>query len=117
MNVKCTLPLMLVAAASAVAQPEPTTSLNGGVACVVPAGDGAKALELAQRVGWIVLALDGDPREVAELKEKAAAAGLLGRSLYVEEGTAENLPFADNYVDLLIADRATPEARICAFSG
>lgn len=104
--------VMLVAVASAVAGPDPTDGLSGGVACVVPAGDGATALELARKERWVVIAVDPDPAKVTALRAKAAAAGVLGRSLYAEQGTPDRLPFADNLVDVVIATEATPQAEI-----
>ncbi len=73
-----------------------------GVACVPGCGDGAAALKLAQGTEMLVLALDTDPANVAAAKQKAADVGMLGRRLYVEQGSAESIPFADNYVDLLV---------------
>ena len=72
-----------------------------GVACVPACGDGAVALELARTSEFLILALDEDAAKVASLKKEAAAAGFLGRNLYVEQGSLEALPLADAYVDLM----------------
>jgi hypothetical protein len=72
-----------------------------GVACVPDCGNGAVALELARTTEFLILALDQDAAKTAALKELAAAAGCLGRNLYVEQGSLEALPLADHYVDLL----------------
>lgn len=72
-----------------------------GVACVPACGDGAAAMELASTSEFLILALDEDAAKVRELKQKAAAAGFLGRNLYVEQGSLEALPLADHYVDLM----------------
>lgn len=77
-----------------------------GVACVPACGDGTAALELARTSEFLILALDEDAAKVAALKAKAAAEGLLGRNLYVEQGALEALPFADHYVDLLALPNA-----------
>ncbi len=83
--------------------------LTGGVACFAPAGDGAAALELAGKGRWLVMAVEPDAVKAQALREKALAAGLLGRSLYVGEGTPDAIPLADNYVDLLVAEKESPE--------
>jgi outer membrane protein assembly factor BamB len=72
-----------------------------GVAYVPACGDGALALELAEKSELLVLATDPDPANVAQAKARAAAAGLLGRRLYVQQGAPDAIPFADHYVDLL----------------
>ena len=77
------------------------TGIRNGVACVPDCGNGALALELTQKSGFLVLALDEDEPAVAATKEAALEAGLLGRSLYVQQGSLDTLPWADHYVDLL----------------
>ncbi len=73
-----------------------------GIACVPDCGDGDLALNLARETEMLVLAMDENPANVAAAKKKAAQAGLLGRRLYVEQGSPEEIPFADHYVDLLL---------------
>ncbi len=73
-----------------------------GVACVPDCNDGQAALKLARETEMLVLAMDDNLANVRAAKEKAADAGLLGRRLYVEQGSPEAIPFADNYVDLLV---------------
>jgi outer membrane protein assembly factor BamB len=94
------------------------TGLVGGL-CSFPRlgpGDEQLALELAKRPTFVVHVLSPSASRVAEIRAAAEAAGLLGRSLYVEQGAAAVLPFADRLVDLLVitdlrdAD-LTPEAR------
>jgi hypothetical protein len=82
------------------------TRIARGVACVSNCGDGELALELARNSELLVLAMDPDPANVAAAKQKAADAGLIGRRLYVQQGTLEAIPFADNYVDLLVLPKA-----------
>ncbi len=86
-----------------------TAGLGGGVACFAPAGTGDDALALAAQARWLVVAVEPDAAKAQALREKAAAAGLYGRSLYVHEGPAGRLPFADHYVDLLVAEKESPE--------
>jgi outer membrane protein assembly factor BamB len=90
----------------------PPTELVGGLACFASAGDGSDALALAKTPGWIVQALDNDPANVAALRERAAAAGVLGRTLYVDRCPPDALPLADHLADWLVASPATPEAEV-----
>ena len=78
------------------------TGIRGGVVCVIGAGQTDLALDLARQPGFLVLAMDEDAARVTQMREKAASDGTLGRSLYVEQGAIDRIPFADNYVDLLI---------------
>ncbi len=76
--------------------------IRRGVACVPRCGDGSLATELAGESELIVLAMDPDAANVAAARRSAQRAGLLGRRLYVQQGSAEAIPFADHYVDLLV---------------
>ncbi len=95
----------------------PTVALNllthaGSLVCVAPAGDGKQALVLAAQPGVLVYALETDSAKVDAIRTNAAKAGLLGRSLYVEQGEVLHLPFADNLIDLVIASKDVPESEI-----
>ena len=79
-----------------------------GVCSVPRSGDGKLALGLAQ-AGLLVHAMDADAAKVAATRCAAETAGLLGRSLYVEEGTPRAIPFADDYVNLLVVADATDQ--------
>jgi hypothetical protein len=57
---------------------------------------------LARESEFLILALDPDLQAVARTGQQAADAGLLGRRVYVAQGTARQIPLADNYVDLLV---------------
>ena len=81
------------------------TGVAGGL-CAFPRlvpGDSGLAIELAKRPAFVVHAASTDEKVLAVLRGQAEAAGLLGRSLYVEKGAAGSLPFADRLVDLLVA--------------
>ncbi len=84
------------------------TYIRNGTACLPRCGDGSLAMELAEK-GFIVLAMDADADSVTALRKKAMYAGILGRKLYVEQGTIDTIPFADNYVDLMILDNLKDE--------
>ena len=75
--------------------------VSRGIACVPDCGTGGRAIEMARKGDCLILAMDADPANVAAAKRAAAEEGLLGRNLYVEQGTIDAVPFADNYVDLL----------------
>jgi len=76
--------------------------------CDLPrAGDGALALALAGHPGLIVHTLAREARNVDDLRQRADAAGRLGRSLYIDEGDAAHDPLADWCADLVVvADAA-----------
>ena len=72
-----------------------------GVACLPDCGPstgsghaGELALALARQSELLILAMDEDPKNVARLQAQAAAAGLLGCRLYVEQGSLDGIPFA-----------------------
>ncbi len=65
--------------------------------------DTALVLELAQKTNFVVHVSSHQTKVLSDVRAKAETAGLLGRSLYVEEATTNAiLPFADRLVDLLI---------------
>jgi outer membrane protein assembly factor BamB len=94
------------------------TGIAGGF-CALPLaakGDAALACGLAARPSFVVHAQSADAAVIQALRSSPEAAGLLGRSLYVEEGKPAPLPYADRLVDLLVADALrdadlTPEFR------
>jgi len=97
------------------------TGIAGGL-CVFPQTtpeDTKLTLELAQRPSFIVHAQAADAGTVTRLRAAAENAGVLGRSLYVEQWLTSSLPYANRSVDLLVADSIrdsdlTPEFRsIC----
>jgi len=82
---------------------------GGGVACVADASQTEAAFILARNPKWAVHLLLPDADQVAKARAKASAEGLLGRSLYIEAGGAESLPYPDHLLDLLIATPKTPK--------
>jgi outer membrane protein assembly factor BamB len=71
------------------------------------AADESLMMELAKRPSMIVHATVKDQKLVAHLREAGEAAGILGRSLYVEFGDAARTPYADRMVDLMIVSDLT----------
>jgi outer membrane protein assembly factor BamB len=94
------------------------TGVAGGL-CSFPRasqGDEKLAMELAKRPTSVVHLLSANAADAARVRDAAETAGLLGRSLYVEKGPANPLPFADRLVDLLVVTDLgdkdlTPELR------
>lgn len=94
------------------------TGIAGGF-CAIPLADetdGLLACGLARRPSFVVHMQAPDATVAEHLRAAAEAAGLLGRSLYVEHGTPKAFPYADRMVDLLVADTLrdsdlTPELR------
>ncbi|MGA2618865.1 MAG: PQQ-binding-like beta-propeller repeat protein [Thermoguttaceae bacterium] len=70
------------------------------------------ALALARNKRWVIHVLLAEKKQVEDVRQKAAKTGLLGRTLYVEQGGPDCLPHADNLLDLVIASDATPEAEV-----
>jgi hypothetical protein len=94
------------------------TGIAGGL-CAFPratAEDVKLALELAQRPAFIVHVMVSDEKEAARIRSLADAAGVMGRTFYVETGSAASLPLADRLADLLVISNLsdadlTPELR------
>ena len=94
------------------------TGITGGL-CAFPrlAHEEEKlAIELAKRPTFVVHILSPSTPRIAQIRDAAEAEGVLGRSLYAEQGAALPLPFADRLVDLLVISDLcdadlTPEAR------
>ena len=84
---------------------------GGGVACVEDVSYADAAFTLARNPQWTVHLLLPDADQTAKMRARAVVAdGLLGRSLYVEAGAADPLPYPDHLLDLLIATPKTSEA-------
>lgn len=80
-----------------------TANLSGGVACFLNPPDASEALTLAQHGRFLVLVTHIEAAKVVEFRKQALDAGVLGRSLYVEQCEPTALPLADHVVDLLIS--------------
>lgn len=83
-----------------------TSGVSRGICALPRAGDGTLALSLAH-AGLLVHAMDIQPANVAQLRDHAFEAGILGSTLYAEEGSPAAIPFADSYVNLLVVSDAT----------
>ena len=75
----------------------------GGVVVLPRCGDGQLAVALAARANApIVYAADARPEQYAIARDTAAKAGLLGRSVYVQQARVDSLPIAASYADLVV---------------
>lgn len=82
---------------------------TGGVACVLGSSSGDLAVEMARQSSLVVAALYATQTEVDAARTDADDAFMLGRRVYADVGTAQDIPFADNYVDLLVIVGATDD--------
>ena len=76
-------------------------------------GDGALSVQLAEAGKLFVHALESDPVKVRTVREALQARGLYGQAT-VEHWMARFLPYADNLVNVLLAENAAaaPESEI-----
>ena len=79
-----------------------------GICVLIGSGQGSRALELARASELTVYVQSRDARDVAAARTAADAAGLLGRRIYIERGSAERVNLADNLADaVVVADVET----------
>lgn len=87
-----------------------------GVASVPRCGNGNLAIAIAQAGGMLVHAMDNDAADVASTRSCAVSLGLLGSSFAVEAGAVTPLPYASDFVDLLVvADLSDAELSTVSF--
>ena len=104
------LPAGLAAADEAATLSGHLIALSGrrsGICSLPRCGDGTLAVGLAQSSKLLVHALSEKPAEVAAARKSADAAGLLGLTVYVEQGSVAANPLADGCADLLLIDDAS----------
>ncbi len=78
--------------------------VRGGLVVHVGCGDGKLTAALGGREGFLVHGLDADEENVAAARRHIRSAGLYGR-VSVDRLEGPGLPYADNLVTLLVADR------------
>ena len=113
----CFLTIVSYAAAGLAAEEPASAALeqaakSGGVACVTRPEYVDAAIALAAHERWVVHVLLAEKKQVVDVRRKAEKAGVLGRTLYVEQGESDRLPYADHLVDLVVASEATPKAEV-----
>lgn len=95
----------------AVAQPEArqakqifeVTGIKGGLIVHVGCGDGQLAASLGASDGYLVHGIDVDARKVGAARRHIQSLGLYGR-VSVDTFDGKQLPYADNLVNLLVAE-------------
>jgi len=80
-----------------------TAGVKGGLVVHLGCGDGKLTAALHANGSYIVHGLDADPANVAAARETVCKAGLYGK-VSVMRWTGASLPYADNLVNLLVAD-------------
>ncbi|KPJ70327.1 MAG: hypothetical protein AMS14_10980 [Planctomycetes bacterium DG_20] len=107
------LPWALAAAGApeaAAAEPSPAaeilaaTGVKGGLVVHVGCGDGRLTAAFGAGEPYLVHGLDGDAKNVERAREYIRSLGLYGK-VSVEHWTEKRLPYADNLVNLLVAER------------
>ncbi len=83
---------------------------SGGVWVHVGCGEGALITALGKQETPVVQGLDTDPARVATARQRIAANGLYGR-VSADHWDGTRLPYADNLINLVIADNPSPELR------
>jgi len=80
-----------------------TAGVRGGLVVHLGCGDGKITAELRANDSYIVQGLDADAADVAKARDNIRKAGLYGK-VSVVQCTGASLPYADNLVNLLVAD-------------
>jgi len=86
-----------------------TAALNGRTAgvCAVPrCGTGELVVSFANKSRMLVHGFDNNWGNVAAAQGKIAALGRLGRGIYVSKAPLTPMPYADNFLDVLVLDGA-----------
>jgi len=88
-----------------------TAALNGrsaGVCAVPGCGTGELVVSFANKSRMLVHGFDNDWGNVATAQGNVAALGRLGRGIYVSKAPLTPMPYADNFVDVLVLAGAAP---------
>jgi hypothetical protein len=104
------LPAGLAAADGTSSLSEHLLKISGrraGICSMPRCEDGQLAVELARHSKRLVHAMSRQPAEVAAARKAADEAGLLNRTVYVEEGGVGQNPLADWCADLLVIQDAS----------
>ncbi|HUT14455.1 MAG TPA: class I SAM-dependent methyltransferase, partial [Thermoguttaceae bacterium] len=80
-----------------------SSGIQGGLVVHLGSGDGRLTASLHANESYLVHGLDADPQNVAEARKTIQSMGLYGR-VSVEAFDGEHLPYADNLVNLLVAE-------------
>lgn len=80
--------------------------LNGGYCLDMGCGDGRLALELAQRSGLRIVAIDSDPASVQRARARLDAAGVLGSQVMVHLRDPQNTHLPKYFANLIVSGRS-----------
>ena len=81
-----------------------TTGVRGGLIVHVGCGDGKLTAALRADDRYVVHGLDADAGNVAKAREHIHSLGIYGK-VSAEQWTSNRLPYVDNLVNLVVADR------------
>ena len=101
--------IILVAACAAAAAPDgagdilAATGVKGGLVVHLGCGDGKLTAALRASESFLVHGLDADPGNVTAARKHVRSLGLCGK-VTVERWTSARLPYADNLVNLVVAE-------------
>jgi len=87
-----------------------TADFRGGLIVHLGCGSGQLTGELAKQGEWPVHGLDTDASDIAAARKHLQKAGVYGR-VAVDTFDGSHLPYADNLVNLIIAERPTDVSR------
>ncbi len=93
---------------------------SAGICSMPRCGDGQLVMQIAHDSNLLVHALSVKSEEVADTQQAADKAGLLGRSVYIEQGDLAHNPLADWCADVLFITDASdkelskiPQQQVC----
>ncbi len=87
-----------------------------GICALIGSDDSQLGLEIARTDNFLVHIIDSNSESIDPIKKKADEEGLYGRNLVAETITFENeLPFAENTIDLIINTRLTKKGLNSSF--
>lgn len=83
------------------------TGVKGGLVVHLGCGDGRLTAALADGPQWLVQGLDADPDHVEQARQHVRSLGRYGQ-VAIDYWTGTQLPYVDNLVNLVVADRPVP---------
>ena len=89
--------------AGSVAEAVRSSGISGGILAHLNCGDGAALADMPMDENWLVHGLDTDASEIARARDMLRAKKLYGR-VTVARYDGRVLPYADNTVNLIVAD-------------
>jgi len=79
--------------------------ISKGICAVPNCGNGDLAMDIARQSDFLVHAFDADAANVDDAIKRAGRAKLPGKDVQIERLTGDPLPYADNFVDLVVVDQ------------